>query len=111
MNKEFWSSFDILIETNKLIIDRKKGSVHPKYDSCVYPLDYGYLENTASMDGGGIDVWLGSSNNGLDAVMVTFDTLKKDSEVKLLINCSEEEKHIVYDFHNGKYMKGILVRR
>lgn len=37
--------------------------------------------------------------------------MKKDSEIKILIGCTEE-KAIVYETHNEtKYMKGILIRR
>lgn len=111
-NDDFRKSFDSLIQSNDLIIDRCKGSIHPKYTNFIYPLDYGYLEDTTSMDGSGIDVWLGSSENGFDAIMIIVDTLKKDSEVKLLVNCDEDEKQIVYDFQNSsEYMKAILIRR
>jgi inorganic pyrophosphatase len=38
--------------------------------------------------------------------------MKKDSEIKLLIGCTEEEKEIVYNFHNApEMMKGIMIRR
>ena len=73
-------------------------------------MDYGYLENTASMDGGGIDVWRGTNGDAIDAVIVTVDLLKRDSEIKILIGCSEEEKQLVIPGQN-KYMKGILIRR
>ena len=56
----FWHGVTELLITNSLIIDRPKGSPHPRYPQMIYPLDYGYLENTTSADGGGIDVWLGS---------------------------------------------------
>ena len=110
---EFWSALEKLVETSELIIDRPKGSAHPRFPHCIYPLDYGYLENTASMDGGGIDVWCGSDERQqIDAVICIVDVLKKDSEIKILIGCTEEEKETVYQFHNeSEFMKGILVRR
>ena len=44
--------------------------------------------------------------------MCMVDLLKKDSEIKILIGCTEEEKETVYQFHNeSEFMKGILVRR
>ncbi len=55
-----------LIVTNSLVIDRPKGSSHPRYPHVIYPLDYGYLENTTSSDGDGIDVWLGSLNTVIE---------------------------------------------
>ena len=110
---EFWSALDRLVETSIIIIDRPKGSVHPKYSSCVYPLDYGYLEGTSAMDGGGIDVWRGSEPaRMLNAIICTVDLMKKDSEIKLLIGCSEKEVQTALDFHNNSdYMKGLLIRR
>lgn len=109
---DFWSAIDKLISESKVIIDRPKGTKHPRFDFS-YPLDYGYLDNTSSMDGGGIDVWRGSRNTGLcDAVICTVDLLKKDSEIKLLLGCTEEEKEIAMRFHNDfEYMKGVMIRR
>lgn len=38
--------------------------------------------------------------------------MKRDSEIKILIGCTEEEKAIVYETHNEtEFMKGILIRR
>ena len=47
----------------------------------------------------------------IDAIMVIVDLMKKDSEIKILIGCTEEEKQIIYKTHNEEYMKGILIRR
>ena len=112
MNADFWNALDKLIAESKVIIDRHKGSRHPKYPDYIYPLDYGYLENTTAMDGGGIDVWKGSDGEYVDAVICTVDLLKKDSEIKILIGCNEEEKRLVFESHNNsEFMKGILIRR
>ena len=113
MNREFWKMLDDMAASSEIVIDRPKGSRHPRYPQVVYELDYGYLQGTGSMDGGGIDVWLGSMENGrIGAVMCTVDMLKKDSEIKLLIGCTEEETEIVRRFHNdSEYMKGLLIRR
>ena len=112
-NEDFWKAIDTLVSSGKIIIDRPKGSVHPKFPQIRYEVDYGYIENTTSMDGGGIDVWRGSLPlSSVNALICTVDLLKKDSEIKLLIGCTEEEMKIVYDFHNRtEFMKGILVKR
>ena len=111
-NKEFWKALDELVSKSEVIIDRPKGTVHPKFPDFVYKVDYGYLKDTSSMDGAGIDVWLGSCGKQIDAVMCIVDLLKKDSEIKILIGCTEDEKRIVYLTHNRTpYMKGILIRR
>ena len=109
---DFWLALDKLVSKSRIIIDRPKGSRHPKYPDFMYPVDYGYLENTSSMDGGGIDVWKGTNSENIDAIICTVDLMKKDSEVKILIGCSEDEKRIVLEAHNNsEYMKGILIRR
>ena len=48
----------------------------------------------------------------LDALICTVDCMKRDSEIKLLISCTEQEKQLIYELHNSsRYMKGILIRR
>ncbi|MCL2672424.1 MAG: inorganic pyrophosphatase [Clostridiales bacterium] len=109
---DFWAALNKLVSDSKLVIDRPKGSRHPRYPNLVYPVDYGYLENTASMDGGGIDVWQGTGGDSVGAVICTVDLLKRDSEIKILIGCSETETRLILDAHNdSEYMKGILVTR
>ncbi|HEX3023139.1 MAG TPA: inorganic pyrophosphatase [Lachnospiraceae bacterium] len=112
-DKAFWSTLDILVGKSEVVIDRPKGTAHPRYSEFIYKVDYGYLRNTTSMDGGGIDVWRGTdSEQRVDAIICTIDLTKRDSEIKVLIGCTEEEKEIVYRTHNDtESMKGILIRR
>lgn len=112
-DNEFWSAIDDIVSSGNIIIDRPKGTTHPKYPNIKYELDYGYIENTSSMDGGGIDVWRGSlPEQRVNAIICTVDLMKKDSEIKLLVGCNEEEIISVYEFHNStKFMKGMLIRR
>ena len=108
-----WSALEELVAGSEIIIDRPKGTAHPRFSSFIYPVDYGYLKDTRSMDGAGIDVWLGSDDRKqIDAVMCIVDHMKKDSEIKILIGCTEEEKQLVYQTHNeSPYMKGLLICR
>ena len=109
---QFWSALDTLVRQSEIVIDRPRGSAHPRYPDFVYPVDYGYLKSTASMDGGGIDVWLGTGDGGVNAVICTVDLLKKDSEIKILIGCTREETAAIYEKHNdSEHMKGILIPR
>ena len=109
---DFWDALDQLTADSEIVIDRPKGSAHPRFPNFIYPVDYGYLKGTASMDGGGIDVWLGTGERKLDAVMCIVDLMKRDSEIKLLLGCTEEEKAAIYQTHNETpYMKGVLIRR
>ena len=74
-----------LLKTNAIIVDRPKDSSHPRYGEATYQLDYDFLENTASSDGGGIDMWYGSLISvrkaevveTLTGILCTFDTLTK----------------------------------
>lgn len=112
-NEAFWSALDRLVGESDIVIDRPRGTAHPRFPELIYQVDYGYLKHTSSMDGGGIDVWLGTDEGRrADAVMCIVDLMKRDSEIKILIGCTEAEKEIVYRLHNGtEGMKGIMVRR
>ena len=111
-NEDFWNALDELVNSSEIVIDRPKGSAHPRFPDFIYRVDYGYLKDTTSMDGAGIDVWVGSSEKKVDAIMCIVDLAKRDSEIKILIGCTEEEKMAVYKTHNGtQFMKGILIRR
>jgi inorganic pyrophosphatase len=108
----FWETVDSLVGSSRVVIDRPKGSTHPRFPDLVYPLDYGYLENTVSSDGAPVDIWRGTGTEPVaTAAVVTVDTLKNDSEVKYLLACTDEEIDVVLDFHNGKFMKAIVLRR
>ncbi|MBQ4425279.1 MAG: inorganic pyrophosphatase [Lachnospiraceae bacterium] len=111
-NADFWNALDELVSTSEIVIDRPRGSAHPRFPGFIYKVDYGYLKDTASMDGAGIDVWVGSSDKKVDAIMCIVDLMKRDSEIKILVGCTEEEKLEVYRTHNEtQYIKGILIRR
>lgn len=112
-NPDFWRMLDGLIASSSIVIDRPKGSAHPKYPEYIYPVDYGYLDGTSSMDGEGIDLWLGTDPaQKLTALFVTVDPMKRDSEIKLLIGCTDEEIKRIDHFFNGyDSMKGLLIYR
>ena len=64
------------------------------------------------MDGGGIDLWLGTAKHRrLTAIACTVDMFKKDAEIKLIIGCTDKEIAIIRDFHNGRYMSDIIIER
>jgi inorganic pyrophosphatase len=108
----FWDFLDRLIKSTRVRIDRPGGSRHLRFPEIKYPLDYGYLEGTTAADGGGIDVWMGVSRNyAITAIIVTVDLLKRDTEIKILLGCTEDEIQTILDFHNQKYMRAMLVRR
>ncbi len=84
-----------------ITIDRPRGRAHPLYPDMIYPLDYGYLENTSAGDGDGIDVWIGSLElKTLTGILCTFDTLKRDAEIKLLIGCTLQDVETIQGFNS-----------
>ena len=108
----FWEHLDRLFAASRVIIDRPRGSAHPRFREVIYPLDYGYLEGTTTVDGGGIDVWVGSGGiQPPDALVLTVDLLKKDAELKLFLGCTPAEKQTVLDFLNGSSMRATLIER
>jgi len=108
----FWTTVDRLVAESVIRIDRPKGTTHPHYPSFYYPLDYGYLENTRAMDGGGIDVWRGSLPSlTVLAVVCTVDMVKRDSEIKLLIGCTREKALTILAAHNTGPQSAILIER
>ena len=111
-NEDFWKALDELVSNSEIVIDRPRGSAHPRFPNFIYKVDYGYLKNTSSMDGAGIDVWIGSGDKKIDAIMCIVDLMKRDSEIKILVGCTEDEKLDIYKTHNEtQYMKGVLIRR
>lgn len=113
INKKFWQHLQTLVNESKIIIDRPKGSCHPKFQENIYEVDYGYLKNTHSMDGGDIDVFVGESGDKqVTGVAVTIDLLKRDSEIKILIGCTVDEKEkIRKQFTNYEMLQGIVIDR
>lgn len=112
MKDDFWDFLDQLIESSETIIDRPAGSRHPRHPQIVYPLDYGYLAGTSSADGDGMDVWRGSlDEKTLKGILVTVDLQKRDSEIKLLLGCTQAETQTILAFHNSGQMRAELILR
>jgi inorganic pyrophosphatase len=112
MKTEFWSRLDELIKSSEIVIDRPKGTPHPRYPDLIFPLDYGYLKGTTGGDGDGMDIWIGSAKHRrLTAIVNTVDMKKRDAEYKLIIGCTEGEIKIIEKFHNGLYQSAIIIQR
>jgi inorganic pyrophosphatase len=109
---DYWWSLDELVRMNELVIDRPKGTTHPRFPNSIYPLDYGYLKGTTGGDGEGVDVWRGSFDSiKVQASIVTVDLLKTCVEVKLIVGCTEKEIEEVLNYHNTFSQSGVLVKR
>lgn len=108
----YWQSLDELVKTSEVVIDRPKGTAHPRFPAMIYPLNYGYLQGTSSGDGNEIDCWVGSiPERVVSGVVFTVDLRKRDMEGKLLLGCTAEEMQTILAFHNGGPMSAMLLAR
>lgn len=112
-SRAFWEMLDELAACTEVVVDRPAGTRHPRFETIIYPLNYGYLEGTKAVDGGGVDVWRGSMpGRKVTAVIATVDMVKRDTELKLLIGCNPDECRTVHAFHNEyAKMRGLLMLR
>ena len=112
-NVYFWQKLDTLVLSGEVIIDRKKNSSHPTYPNLVYPVDYGYINDTRSQDNEGVDCFVGSGKKEeAQAVIVAVDILKKDIEIKIVLGCTHDEEEAILRFMNQTdFQKTIVVRR
>jgi len=106
----FWAATRELVSTSEIIIDRPRGSRHPRITEAIYPVDYGFLAGTTGGDGDGIDVWVGSIRPAVvTGVVCTVDSRKRDAEVKILLGCTRDEETAIMAFLNTGLMAAVLV--
>jgi inorganic pyrophosphatase len=111
MKEEFWEYLQRMVDTNQVVIDRPKGTIHPKHGQTKYPVSYGYLAGTAAMDTSGVDIWVGSSSEKrVVGIQCSVDLLKRDTELKVLYACTDEEVEKIRQFVNQGQMRAICVK-
>ena len=111
MEAEFWQTMEKLVVSTSIVIARPRGSSHPHFPDITFPIDYGYLEGTKSTDGSGIDAWIGSDPKmDINGFLATVDLQKMDSEIKLVLGCSDDEILIIQNFHNSNGMRAIFIQ-
>lgn len=108
-----WAVWEARILQNGITIDRPYQTAHPRFPSIIYPIDYGYVNETLGTDGEEVDVFVGSGSNGLVGLLITNDYRKGDREIKLLYNCTPEEIYLCNGFINydRSLMDGTLLLR
>ncbi|MGC0364552.1 inorganic pyrophosphatase [Rhodococcus sp. 27YEA15] len=107
----FFATLDHLTATSGLVIDRPRGFPHPRYPHIVYPLDYGYLEGTAGGDGAGIDVFGSADGTGVVAAAVIADAVKRDVEIKIVLDCTAADVEVVAEFLRSTLGLGTAILR
>jgi inorganic pyrophosphatase len=112
MNDEFWEYLQRLTDNCQIVIDRPKGSTHPRFQDNRYPVNYGLLNGTTTIDSGGVDVWVGSlGKKRVVGALCTVDLFKKDTELKILYDCIEEEIISIVNFVNNDQMRAIYIKK
>ena len=110
-NEDFWSRLASFVSKGFVVVDRPKGSTHPRIPQLVYPLDYGYLRGLRSGDGDGVDVWIGSlARPVISGIICTIDIGKRDTEVKLLLGCTRAEQRRILSLHNFGDQRAVFIK-
>jgi F420 biosynthesis protein FbiB-like protein len=112
LESQFWDYLDQLVSQCRVVIERPRGSLHPRWANLVYPLDYGYLDGTKASDGSAIDVWVGLLTPAeVNAVIVSVDLFKRDAEFSVLLGCTETDQQTILSFSNSGAMRVCLLPR
>lgn len=108
-----WEAWERIIDTRGITIERAHRTLHPTFPEITYPIDYGYVNETLGPDGVEVDIFVGTGNTKLVALLMTDDYRRFDREVKLLYNCTPEEIYLVNGFinYNPDLMQGVLAMR
>ncbi|MFB6278735.1 MAG: inorganic diphosphatase [Salinibacter sp.] len=108
-----WKKWDVCICNNGITVERPRTTAHPDYPSVVYPLDYGFVNDTLGTDGDPVDVFVGRGTTGLVGGILTADVRQQDREMKLLYDCTPPEVYTAHGFINydRTLLEGVLVLR
>jgi inorganic pyrophosphatase len=112
MKDEFWEFLQKLVDSSEIVLDRPKGSIHPRFTHQPYPVNYGYLKGTTAIDAGGVDIWVGSENEKkVRGALCTVDLFKKDTELKIIYGCTDAEVAAIMEFANSGEMRAYFIKR
>lgn len=108
-----WEAWARCIAQHGITIERPRATAHPAHPSILYPLDYGFVNDTLGSDGDALDVFVGSGTTGLVGALLTTDYRKGDREAKLLYDCTPAEVYTAHGFINydQTLLEGVLVMR
>lgn len=106
-----WENVEAMILAGDVVVDRPTGSAHPRVPSIRYPVDYGYVAGTQGGDGEGIDVWRGTGQERLRALVATYDAFKRNAEVKYLFAVNDAEFERIVAFYRENQQDWLLVER
>jgi inorganic pyrophosphatase len=116
MKKEITNPKQFLGKTVTIKIDRPMGSKHPKHD-LFYSVNYGFVPNTLSPDGGKLDVYLLGVFEPVEEFTgkcIAIIHRTNDEDDKLIVvpdgmNFSNEEIRKLTNFQE-KFYKSVIIR-
>ncbi len=109
---DFWEGLDALVAEKGIFVDRPKGTRHDRFTDFVYPYDYGYIKNTVSTDGEELDVWIGTAaHHRVTGILNIVDRDKRDTEMKILYNCTLHEMEHIFIINNQMMMSAVMLLR
>ena len=77
-----WLEWERAIAERGITLDRPRHIRHPHFPEIIYPLDYGYVNDTPGEDGQELDVFVGTASTGVVAYERTIDRTKGDTEIQ-----------------------------
>lgn len=100
MGKSWLSALDVYMQEKvKVTMDRPKGSKHHSFDM-IYPINYGYLENTIAADLKEIDAYVLGVDEALDTFtgqVIAIIFRKDDLEDKLVVSNKNYTRQEIID--------------
>jgi inorganic pyrophosphatase len=93
-----WAAAEADVLARGIVLERRRGTAHPRFAEIVYPLDYGYVADTVGEDGEPVDVFVGSGPPRLVGAYRTVDRRRGDTELKLLWGLTADEVYLVHGF-------------
>jgi len=111
-NAFFWQKVDTLCLSGDYIETAKAGDSHPKHPSFIFPCSYGYIKYLDTEDNPNFNVFRGSLESKVDALIICGDILNRSIDIKVLIGCNEEEEKAILHFLNqSDFQKTVIIRR
>ena len=107
---------DYLYQEVEVLIDRPLGSQHPQY-GFIYPLNYGFIENTVSGDGEELDAYLLGVFEPVEryrGVVIAVIQRTNDNDDKLIVvphnvDYSDEQIRALREFQE-RYFNSVILR-
>lgn len=107
---------DLLNQNVKVVIDRKKNFIHPKYPNIIYKVNYGYIENIVAPDNEFQDAYVLGIDEPIDEFygkVIAIIHRNNDIEDKLIVSNKEysnEEIKELIEFQE-KYFDYEIIRK